>query len=49
MRSVDDSAGALLQAESDEQQVLIGGVHQREAVRANLDKRDPVFDGAART
>jgi enoyl-CoA hydratase/carnithine racemase len=48
-RSVDDSAGALLQAESDEQQVLLGGVHQREAVKANLEKRAPQFDDAART
>lgn len=48
-RSVDDSAGALLMAESVEQQVLLGGVHQREAVRANLEQRAPDFDDAART
>ena len=48
-RSVDDSALALLQAESDEQQVLLGGPHQREAVKANLEKRTPDFDDAART
>lgn len=48
-RSVDDSAAALLVAESVEQQVLLGGVHQREAVRANLEQRAPDFDDAART
>ena len=48
-RSVDDSAGALLQAESDEQQRLIGGAHQREAVRARFEQREPSFeDDAAR-
>lgn len=48
-RSVDDSAATLLVAESVEQQVLLGGVHQREAVRANLEQRAPDFDDAART
>ena len=48
-RSVDDSAAALLVAESVEQQVLLGGVHQRDAVRANLEQRAPDFDDAART
>jgi enoyl-CoA hydratase/carnithine racemase len=38
-----DSAAALLQAESDEQTALIGAPHQREAVRAGLEKRPPVF------
>ena len=48
-RSVDDSAGNLLMAESVEQQVLLGGAHQREAVRANLEQRAPNFDDAARS
>lgn len=39
---VQDDAGLLL-AESVEQEALIGGEHQREAVRANLEKRAPVF------
>ena len=43
-----DSARALLQAESDEQVALMGLPNQLEAVRANLEKRAPVFvDGAA--
>ena len=43
-----DSARALLQAESDEQVALMGQPNQLEAVRANLEKRAPVFvDGAA--
>ena len=43
-----DSARGLLQAESDEQVALMGEPNQLEAVRANLEKRAPVFaDGAA--
>jgi enoyl-CoA hydratase/carnithine racemase len=42
-RSLDDSAAALLQAESDEQLTLMGGAEQREAVQANLERRDPHF------
>ena len=38
-----DSALALLQAESDEQVQLMGKPNQLEAVRANLEKRAPVF------
>ena len=42
---VDDvSAAELLQAESDAQAALIGAPHQREAVRANLEKRAPRFE-----
>lgn len=37
------SEAALLQAESDEQVALMGSTNQVEAVRANLDKRAPVF------
>ena len=37
------SRSAILQAESDEQVALMGAPHQLEAVRANLDKRAPVF------
>lgn len=39
----DASAAAVLQAESDEQVALMGAPHQVEAVRANLEKRAPVF------
>jgi enoyl-CoA hydratase/carnithine racemase len=35
---------ALLQAESDEQVALMGSPNQREAVRANLEKRAPRFE-----
>ena len=42
-RTLDASAAALLQAESDEQVALIGQAQQMEAVRANMDKRAPVF------
>ncbi len=42
-RTLDDSAAALLQAESDEQVALMGAPHQVEAVRANLERRPPVF------
>ena len=45
-RSVDDSASALLMAESVEQSQLIGSSDQAEAVRANLEKRLPVFGSA---
>jgi len=41
--TLDASAGALLQAESDEQVALMGQHNQLEAVRANLEKRAPVF------
>ena len=41
-----DSAAALLQAESDEQVQLMGKPNQIEAVRANLEKRVPVFSTA---
>lgn len=40
-------AAATLQAESAEQQMLIGGQNQREAVAANLEKRAPRFVPAA--
>lgn len=39
----DATAAALLQAESDEQVALMGAPHQVEAVKANLEKRVPVF------
>jgi enoyl-CoA hydratase/carnithine racemase len=42
-RSVDDTAAALLMAESQEQSKLIGSAEQAEAVKANLEKRPPVF------
>jgi enoyl-CoA hydratase/carnithine racemase len=42
-RSVDDTAAALLMAESQEQSKLIGTAEQAEAVKANLEKRPPVF------
>jgi hypothetical protein len=32
-----------LLAESVEQDKLIGGAHQKEAIMANLEKRKPVF------
>lgn len=42
--TLDDSAAALLQAESDEQSGLLGSAQQREAVLANLQKRAPRFE-----
>ncbi|MFN4353667.1 crotonase/enoyl-CoA hydratase family protein [Parvibaculum sp.] len=39
----DTDAAALLLAESVEQDKLIGGAHQKEAIMANLEKRKPVF------
>ena len=47
-RTLDESAAALLMAESVEQVALMGAAHQLEAVRANLEKRAPVFADAAR-
>ena len=41
---VDVSTAELLMAESVEQQALIGTKNQAEAVKANLEKRAPVFD-----
>ena len=41
--TLDASAAALLQAESDEQTAVMAGANQREAVRANLEKRAPHF------
>ena len=46
-RAVDASAAALLQSESDEQAALMGAPDQLEAVRANLERRPPVFAGPA--
>ena len=43
-RSLDESAAALLQAESDEQMKLIGSAQQIEAVRARLEKREARFE-----
>ena len=40
-------AAAILQAESVEQEALIGGANQREAVLANVEKRAPRFVPAA--
>ncbi len=48
-RSVDDTAAALLLAESQEQAQLIGSAEQAEAVKANLEKRSPVFGVALHT
>lgn len=42
--SLEDTAAELLLAESVEQSALIGGAHQKEVIRANLEKRAPVFD-----
>ncbi len=42
--TLDDQAAALLQAESDEQAALMAGANQREAVRANIEKRAPRFE-----
>jgi enoyl-CoA hydratase/carnithine racemase len=44
-RTLDNSAAALLLAESVEQAALMGTPNQVEAVRANLEKRAPVFVG----
>ena len=41
--SFDLSTADLLMAESVEQQALIGTANQAEAVKANLEKRAPVF------
>jgi len=41
--SVDQDAASLLMAESVEQRALMGSDHQKEAVRANMEKRAPVF------
>ena len=41
--SFDVSTADLLMAESVEQQALIGTANQAEAVKANLEKRPPVF------
>jgi enoyl-CoA hydratase/carnithine racemase len=42
--TLDDQAAALLQAESNEQTALLAGPQQREAVRANLERRAPRFE-----
>lgn len=48
MRVVEDGdAAAILLAESIEQDHLIGGANQREAVRAGMENRAPVFQPAA--
>ncbi len=41
----DNDAAAILLAESVEQDKLIGGAHQKEAIMANLEKRRPNFTG----
>ena len=41
----DNDAAAILLAESVEQDKLIGGAHQKEAIMANLEKRRPNFAG----
>jgi len=41
--SLEQDAAALLMAESVEQRALIGSEHQKEAVRANMEKRVPIF------
>ena len=41
----DADAAAILLAESVEQDKLIGGAHQKEAIMANLEKRRPNFAG----
>ncbi|MCO5397946.1 crotonase/enoyl-CoA hydratase family protein [Ralstonia soli] len=49
MRVVEDGdTAAILLAESIEQDRLIGGANQREAVRAGMEKRAPVFQPAAK-
>jgi enoyl-CoA hydratase/carnithine racemase len=45
-RTVDETAAALLMAESQEQSKLIGSAEQAEAVKANLEKRSPVFEAS---
>ena len=47
-RTLDDSAAALLMAESVEQVALMGAACQLEAVRANLEMRAPVFADGTR-
>ena len=42
-QAAEGGAGEVLTAESVEQGDLIGGAHQVEAVRANLEKRAPAF------
>jgi enoyl-CoA hydratase/carnithine racemase len=42
-RMVDEDTAAMLQAESDEQIKLMRSANQVEAVRANMEKRAPVF------
>jgi len=39
----DSDAASILMAESVEQDKLIGGTHQKEAIMANLEKRRPKF------
>jgi enoyl-CoA hydratase/carnithine racemase len=46
--TLDESAAMLLMAESVEQVALMGTPNQLEAVRANLEKRAPVFADASR-
>ena len=47
MNRADDAfAAAQLLAESVEQKAILGSPNQREAVRANLEKRVPVFQDA---
>ncbi len=41
----DSNAAAILLAESVEQDKLIGGEHQKEAIMANMEKRRPHFKG----
>ncbi|ABS61988.1 Enoyl-CoA hydratase/isomerase [Parvibaculum lavamentivorans DS-1] len=41
----DNDAAAILLAESVEQDKLMGGAHQKEAIMANLEKRRPNFGG----
>lgn len=43
-RTLDDSAAALLKAESAEQGELTGRFNQMEALRANIEKRAPRFE-----
>jgi enoyl-CoA hydratase/carnithine racemase len=45
--AAQDDAAVTLLAESIEQNALIGGANQREAVAANLQKRAPVFAAAS--
>jgi hypothetical protein len=43
----DGDTAAILLAESVEQDRLVGGANQREAVRAGMEQRAPVFQPAA--